>query len=382
MGRDSKGGRRERSHRPHLLGPRIFFRGRFAGADLRPWGGSRQTLRNPDAPGWPKRGDRTEDEETARRWAWAYVDLLRAGTKRRHLGLPGPGTPIAEAARAWLSNVEPPKIADSTWRQRKTWSDALVKAMAGRTVDDITTEDIQKWLDRLLARNYAISTIHTGRSHLLAFFRDMAEHNPVRDVALPPIPPNDVRAWDDDELEALRDAAGEGFGRRVVEFALATGGRQLELFAASWWQVNEKERTIRYTRQLNRGREGFKHLKGKKNRTTVILPEWWDWHHPQDGLVLPREDGTPHTANTSYDLVRDLLERAGLYEAGVGAHRFRHTYARLFLERTEGAMELLSRSLGHASVSTTENRYGHFRTETAARLARARIYGEGLRIVE
>ena len=43
--------------------------------------------------------------------------------------------------------------------------------------------------------------------------------------------------------------------------------------------------------------------------------------------------------------------------------------------------EELQRFLGHASIRTTEQSYGWLTEQSAATLARARIYGEGLRVV-
>jgi hypothetical protein len=38
-------------------------------------------------------------------------------------------------------------------------------------------------------------------------------------------------------------------------------------------------------------------------------------------------------------------------------------------------LEELQKSLGHASIQTTEDYYGHFSDDAAATLARLRIYG-------
>lgn len=62
------------------------------------------------------------------------------------------------------------------------------------------------------------------------------------------------------------------------------------------------------------------------------------------------------------------------------AHSFRHTYARIALE-SGARLEELQRFLGHSSIRTTEQSYGWLTEHSAAILARARIYGEGLRVV-
>jgi integrase len=74
-------------------------------------------------------------------------------------------------------------------------------------------------------------------------------------------------------------------------------------------------------------------------------------------------------------MILRLLAEAKLYEPGLGWHTFRHTYGRLFIEQG-GRFEELKESLGHKSIVTTEQTYGHFHTDRAAQLARMKIYGE------
>jgi integrase len=63
-----------------------------------------------------------------------------------------------------------------------------------------------------------------------------------------------------------------------------------------------------------------------------------------------------------------------LYTKGTGWHSLRHTYCRLFLEASPD-MRLLQASLGHRSVTTTEQEYGHLLPDKAAEIARVRIHG-------
>lgn len=75
-----------------------------------------------------------------------------------------------------------------------------------------------------------------------------------------------------------------------------------------------------------------------------------------------------------------IIDGAGLKRDRQNAHSFRHTYARICLEK--GArLEELQRFLGHASIKTTEASYSWLTEQSAATLARARIYGEGLRVL-
>lgn len=372
------GGRRERPHRPHELGPRIFSRGRWKAADLRPWGGGRPTLRNPSARGWPKRGSRTEDDETARRWSWAYVDTLRARAKQHHLGLPDdPGT-LAEARDGWLDH-QSLHVADKTWEGGRTATGHLLDHLgASFPVEEISAAKLQELFDRFLEDGYAASTLDTMRRQLSAFFAWVGvDPNPARVVDLPYTHRGEAEDWNDGQLQTIRDHAGEL--RPVIELALGTGARQSELFALQDRDMRSELHTVRIVRQLDRAGTGFAALKGKKGRTSVVLPFTWAHVPDREGLLFPGPDGAPLKPRQSRDLLVGVLEAAGLYVAGVGWHRFRHTYARLFLE-AGGSMEQLRMSLGHASTRTTELFYDHFRPDMAAELAVENIYGKGRRL--
>lgn len=71
--------------------------------------------------------------------------------------------------------------------------------------------------------------------------------------------------------------------------------------------------------------------------------------------------GRPLSYPAVYDLVRRLRRRTGV---DFGPHHFRHTYATWLLRRNAG-MESVKELLGHASISTTIDTYGHLTVEDA-----------------
>jgi integrase len=123
-------------------------------------------------------------------------------------------------------------------------------------------------------------------------------------------------------------------------------------------------------------------LKGRTNRTALVLPSWWEFHdHEASGSIIlrPGAKGLSHRSLSWW--CERIIQQAGLKRDRQNAHSFRHTYARIALEM--GArLEELQRFLGHASIRTTEASYGWLTEQSAATLARARIYGEGLRLVK
>ena len=74
-----------------------------------------------------------------------------------------------------------------------------------------------------------------------------------------------------------------------------------------------------------------------------------------------RPYGRPWTYAAVYDLVLRLRERTGI---DFGPHQYRHTYATWLLRKSAG-METVKELLGHASITTTVDIYGHLTVEDA-----------------
>src|SRR5690606_34400044 len=110
----STGRRHERPHRPHELGPRLFRRGRWWAADLRPWGGGRITLRNPRELGGPDKGGRTGLRDVAEKWKWAYVEWAQGRMRTRLLGMRDDSGTLEGAGEAWIEHRET-IVEHNTW---------------------------------------------------------------------------------------------------------------------------------------------------------------------------------------------------------------------------------------------------------------------------
>ena len=74
-----------------------------------------------------------------------------------------------------------------------------------------------------------------------------------------------------------------------------------------------------------------------------------------------RPYGRPWTYAAVCDLVQRLRERTGI---GFGPRQYRHAYATWLLRRGAG-METVTECLGHASITTTIDTYGHLTVEDA-----------------
>ena len=393
---ESRSSPSQRAHRPHELGPRVYRRGRWWAIDLRPWDRGRRTIRDPDAPGWPDRGDRTEDEETARRWSWRYLDRIRQEERGRSLpGLAVQDLQLGEAVGRYLAAADT-RLARNTVLSHRTALTHLVHDFGERRpAGSLDRADLQRWVDSWLRDGYRIGTVRTYLLAVGALFQwledvgllELHRGPPSRGVRFPAEPEELARPWEAGELVQIRAAADRMGWRLAVELALGTGARHGELFALRGDDFDRTRRTVRIARQRIRGSGDAspRAPKGRRSRIAVVLPELWGYLPPDPGLLLSspstgRAYGLRHTST----ILQELLQEAGVYELGASWHRFRHTYARRFLE-DGGGIEALQLSLGHRSIRTTESSYGHWLPDRVAQGAAGRIYERSrasLRIVE
>jgi integrase len=349
---------------------------------MRPWSGPRCALRNPRDESWPRRGQRTEDEDTARKWAWSYVEYYRDGIRRHQRGIGPAPRKLNDAASEYLDHRKLVR-SKNTWSADRT-SISHLKSYFGERAStaDITSERLQKMVNALLKSGYEPSTMKTLLTSLSPFFEWLGAGNPAKQVELPEMGVTELHSWSDEEVIEIRKAAKYVNATRhkywpdvelVISFFLDTGCRQQEGYAAEWSRINPGMDSIRIVEQLDRETNERVMLKGKLPRTALLLPGWRKWYKPGKGLILGRPDGKPLGYRSQINLLTRVLDAAQLKAPGIGYHSLRHTYARRFLE-ADGTLEQLQKFLGHASIKTTESDYGHFSEVAAIERARKRLY--------
>lgn len=161
--------------------------------------------------------------------------------------------------------------------------------------------------------------------------------------------------------------------RTVFLVALKTGVREGELIALRWGDVDLTGVVIRVRRTCTDGivQEPKNHERRDVDLTADVvelLGAWWsELGSPDDNqLVFPGDGRHGYLVNGTI-LKRELypaMQRAGIARVGPTGekrtfHSFRHTFARVALEK--GAeLTWLSRHLGHSSTAVTDGVYGHW----------------------
>ena len=178
-------------------------------------------------------------------------------------------------------------------------------------------------------------------------------------------PGENMRPLNAARVRALVDAAEGQLARTLLFAAAMTGARRGELLGLQWGDIDWTKRRVWIRRSIGLG--GAKKPKSRRSvRAIALTPtlataleELWKTssYKADDDPVFASERGTPLDGR---NMIRTVFEPA-LRRSGLPRMRFhdlRHTFASLLIE--QGAhVKYISEQLGHASVQTTLDRYGH-----------------------
>jgi integrase len=185
----------------------------------------------------------------------------------------------------------------------------------------------------------------------------------------------------DDELPKLLAVLDEeqSVYKTVFRLALHTGLRQGELLELRSGDVHllESPGYIEFSRKWDE-RYGVGPLKDKEPRRVWLTDEArrtleaWTREvgvQPTAALVFqpPRKRSEHLNAHYLRRILDDAMEKSGVGKTGERGnprnfHSFRHTFARMMLERGAG-LEWVSLALGHSSILLTKERYGRWSRE-------------------
>ena len=258
---------------------------------------------------------------------------------------------IEDAIKVFLTNREGAKIADATLRKYKTFAKQLTEFADKRgyiMLDQFTSSDMDVFYSAL---KLGVRAKAKRLSTLRAFFRfcvnrKWINENPVSSDIRPPIGANRVTnkfPFTDEELQRIIDAcdragavswtngrdSGTWTGEDVKDFIWVMVYTGLRISDVALFHMNRLK-----------GNEVF--LRAKKNGGEVFayIPDWLaDRLHARAKLVGQRVFvvGTSDRLETVTDMwrrkINKVFELTGKFEEPPTPHRFRHTFARILLQR-------------------------------------------------
>ncbi len=257
-------------------------------------------------------------------------------------------------------------------RDRSLLDNHVIPAFGDYQIGRIQAVEVREWIASLVERGLAANTVTKAHQLLSSALEAAADdeliaRNPARRVDLPKAQRHEMRFLTVPEIDALSSVIHSRF-RALVITAAYTGLRFGELAGLRLPRLNLLRRSLRVEESVVevKGKLHFGPPKSNAARRNVALPRHvaneiarhLDEYPPgENGLVFTSLDGSPlRNANFRH------RHWAPAVEASVGSpcrfHDLRHTHAALLIAAGQHPKVIQSR-LGHASIRTTLDTYGH-----------------------
>lgn len=248
--------------------------------------------------------------------------------------------------------------------------------MIGKTVDDVTADDIRYYMairqkrDKVSKVTVANEIRNLGSFYQWLYQEEIIRKNPMGKVDRIKVQKTKKEALTELEIEKLRTAARGLREKMVIELLLSTGCRVSELVQilitdidGNKILVHGKGQKDRYV-YLNAKAQLYldMYMQERKDRNPYVLPRmesiekihksgvspktWNDWWKDPENVAEGHTD-----KGTIEIMTRRIAKRAGVEQAN--PHKFRRTCATMALRRGM-PIEQVSKMLGHAEIGTTQ----------------------------
>jgi integrase len=333
----------------------------------------------PTDPGQPR--DRkwirakTEEECVAKAWQ-------AQGQLADHVTLPDDSETLGAVARQWLAFMEG-RVVDGSWAAYRTRVNLHILPLLGtRRLTALKTRDVDEWQKQLETKGLGVATRREIRSTLVIIIewaqaRDMVSRNVAALSAGPRGSGQKVETLTKAQAKAVLEQVSGWRMEAAVILMMMTGLRIGETLGLRWSDISEGRVTIAGQLVTKPGLHYQPYPKTGRSYRTVDLP-------PRAQAALdalgPAEPSAYVFLNSHQGLMapsvlaRELRTRTISLGVNVHPHKLRHTAASLMIDRGV-RLEIVSKVLGHKSIRTTSDIYGHLlpdgRAEAAAAIEEA-----------
>lgn len=305
------------------------------------------------------------NKKEAERELAARLSALSAGTYRELKD-----ATFEEFALLWIDRAEARLKPSTHASYARCLVTHLVPEFGAYPLRSLTTGQIQDWVDRTLAKGLAPKSVNNFLVVLKKMLKDAVRWeylaaNPAADVERVRVPHREMRALSAEQVKRFLAAVEPDYWL-LFTVAVFTGLRRGELLALQWGDVDWEKARLNVRRSVWKGRFiGPKTV--RSTRSVDLAPQVLDALRaarpqlPADSLraqlVFSGPNGRPlEPDNMVKRHFLPALERAELPR--IRFHDLRHTYASLLLVAGEHPKYVQSQ-LGHASITTTLDRYSH-----------------------
>ena len=260
------------------------------------------------------------------------------------------------------SNRESTKI-----QHRLMYNKLIVPYFGSKKLDSVRPTDVVDFLFHLQNLDYSSETQRKVLNLLSRVFETAVEEemivkNPcktslVRSSVAPP-EFKEQRFLTRDKLEWLSDTINPQY-KELILFAGLTGLRKGELFALETSDIADNKVTVTKSLTLINGKAEVTHPKTKKSIRTIDIPKELQsyFNNLDDGPVFPSIKGSRVQAGNFRNRYFQPAVKASIGEP-FRFHDLRHTAVALAIKDNKHPFEI-SKMLGHTSIKTTFDVYGH-----------------------
>lgn len=260
-------------------------------------------------------------------------------------------------------------------------NDIKPSALSRMVLSDIRRYHLNEFLSGLSEAGRGAVTVRRIAAVLQGSLRAAArshriDHNPATELELPTVQKHKVDVWEPTQVGDFLDSAAEHRLGVLFELAMFTGMRRGELIGLRWTDIDLAKRviTVRNNRVQADGRvieqdtktEAGDRFVDLDDRSAGALIGWQIQQaaerqagqeaYAASGYVFTMEDGRPLKPQYATRLFDSLRVKAGLPK--LTFHGQRHEHASLMIA-AEVDIAVVSKRLGHSSISITSDIYGH-----------------------
>jgi integrase len=279
---------------------------------------------------------------------------------------------FAEFAETWLGGLAlKPRTIEA---YRYALDKHLLPRFKRRRLAEISVEDVARLVTEMQKSGYAGWTINGTLTTLSALMRRAARQgliavNPVSKLdrgERPKLGGTEKRILTSDEIAKV--LGGAGSFRPLVAVFLFAGLRFGEALGLTWQDIDYDAGFIRVRRQLDRTRKYVELKTNAGSRDVVLAPQLAKLlkehrlasrYKAMADPVFSAPDGRGRDRRSTARGIERALERAGLADAGISPHSFRHTFASMLIVQLKLDPARVAAQLGHASPSITLKVYTH-----------------------
>lgn len=264
----------------------------------------------------------------------------------------------------------------------------IIPAFSHLKIEDVSHTFINDYIESLEKEGLSTSTIQKHHNVLSGIFKLAVKHekvkkSPMNKVDKPQVRNKQGQVYNSDELKELYHLLSKEDNRQqvlLIKLALNTGLRKGEMLALQWDDIDFTTNTIHVRHSLSYTKQNGYVLKEPKTKGSIrtigvstklmnelkkhIYKKKTDrmeseelWEGGKYYFVFSSDLGKPIHQNVPSRWWNRFLKRTGFKK--IRFHDLRHTFATGLIDKG-GNINKISKYMGHSSITTTMDIYGHY----------------------